>query len=445
MEAASSAKQAAANAALTDEALVAGVEPGCLSGLDSAAAAALGVASELYSLASSAPAECCVVWTAHCDRIRRSVEAAAAAGPASAYAAALHSSGVAADCETAVALSGKRHAGWPSPSELELLRLVSLVYPVTDTVHPVTRAASIALAQALTCLPIATAADCHSALHCSALLIQMHAPARRLPLEALTTITSILAAASGTAGADALPASLVALAGTASGRRQRPLAWVAAQLGDKRAARGQSASAYGLVRTACCLLSTAGGCLAAVAGVAEALSPAAVAVEALATKCADKGMQAELEGFASSLGDVVERCLRRRAWHPLALQQRQTAPQALAFMEPEFEEDFDPDRKRTRGMSDARREKEEVRLLQKQHRREMRGAARELRLDAQSIAAARDQRRLQRQEAHSEQQREMRTFLEEQAASANEAVRGGLARGGGAASTKAERKARKGH
>jgi len=420
----------AAADAVAAEAAIAGRGPGVVQawGEDAAAALAHGAAGPLHAMAEAATAETSAVWAAHCDRIRRAREAAgAAAGSAVEYAASL-----------AAAPAGTRHPAWPSTSEAALLRLVASVYPAVDAVHPVTRAAAIAAAQPLAEAPVATPADCRAGLDCAAVLLQLHLPARRLPVEGLVFLTNLLLAAAAGADGAPPPSSPCFLVRAPRPGSPAPLAWLAAAPADA----APSPSPALLLRSAADLLLVAAGALAASRAAPEILAPVAVALSAAAASpAAARPLRRHLRAAARAVSGVVDASLATRGSRPLALQSRQTAPHAMPTMAPEFEEDFDPDRRFRPGMTQTRRDKEEIRQLQKQHRREMRGAARELRLDAQAIAAAQDRRRGTEEAAKRERQKEVWTFLQDQATSANRAARGGLASGGGA--TKADRRARK--
>lgn len=87
------------------------------------------------------------------------------------------------------------------------------------------------------------------------------------------------------------------------------------------------------------------------------------------------------------------------------------------------------------GKSDAEKHKAEMKKLKKQITREKKGVARELRRDAIFLAEHRDKEKRQRQEELSAERRANFAFLQNQAATFNNAVKAGARIAGGGSGT----------
>lgn len=158
---------------------------------------------------------------------------------------------------------------------------------------------------------------------------------------------------------------------------------------------------------------------------------------------------APARSLAPTLRDVCERARRTveavagrtlQVRGNLRLQRRQERPRMIRSLEPEIEDNFRPGK--VPGQEDA----DEVRRLQREFRREQRAVARELKLDSAFLQRTKQAEKTKRDEERAAKTKEVMAFLQSQAQQANDAVRQGVAAGGGSGSskmTKAERRLRK--
>jgi nucleolar protein 14 len=118
------------------------------------------------------------------------------------------------------------------------------------------------------------------------------------------------------------------------------------------------------------------------------------------------------------------------------LQLQTFAPAVLPSLAPRFEENYAMRKDKT-----ADRDKAQLKQLQRQVKRERKGASRELRLDAAYVARQRMEEHAMWKKEKDEKQREIRAWLQEQNATFNQQVRKGgeLLKGGGAGAAKKRR------
>lgn len=132
----------------------------------------------------------------------------------------------------------------------------------------------------------------------------------------------------------------------------------------------------------------------------------------------------ELNTVLATLTKVTLQCWKLR--RPLRLQQ--ATPSILPTFTPKYDANYAIRKDKTLD-----RDKAKVNQLQRQVKRARKGAARELRRDAEFLAREKQQEEESRLEVKREKQKEIRSWLEEQNATFNQQVRKGghMLKGGG--------------
>lgn len=301
---------------------------------------------------------------------------------------------------------------FPPHRMLLLLKLYTTVYPVTDKRHPVLTAASLFACSALAMCPIESLRDAGTGLFLANIVVHMHAQAFRWapePLEfAIKLLTLLGTQPINVNGDTSASLDFATVFSTDNGRRVEtldvespmrvPLLLAALYLIRRIAeilveGQHQALPEIMVPKVTTCLssfISRQGGSFS---GGAEANDrhPGAVASQIL-----------------SFINEAISKTTSSR--RPLFNQSLLMLKQVKQF-NPRFEEDFvakkdyDPDRERA-----------ERRRLQRQIRKEERGAARELRRDAAYMAVVRDKEKAALQAELDASARRAKAFLQEQAA-----------------------------
>jgi nucleolar protein 14 len=343
-----------------------------------------------------------------------------------------------------------RAAAWPPARTLLLLKLLATLFPASDRRHPVLTPASLLACAALAQCPLARPRDVGAGLYLASLAMHLHSQARRFVSEPLAFAAAALRLAlparpgdaeagprwlcvAGGGPAEALPA--------AEGDIE-PLA-VLRVLGEEDDAYFSSpAFKTAAAAAAARLVRRAAHVYADVDALPEILAPAQEALRAIVAaanggsskapkpKAKSRGGAAPAgalvaPGLASLCGAVLAEAdaavaaaaARRR---PLCLPSMVALPESRQF-NPRFEEgyaagkDYDPDRDR----ADRRR-------LQREVRREERGAMRELRKDTAFMAGVRDRERAGAGAERDKSARRAMAFLQQQEADFKSGGQGGM-------------------
>eukprot|EP01138_Halocafeteria_seosinensis_P006793 gb/GECG01006946.1/.p1 GENE.gb/GECG01006946.1/~~gb/GECG01006946.1/.p1 ORF type:complete len:288 (+),score=36.39 gb/GECG01006946.1/:1-864(+) len=164
-------------------------------------------------------------------------------------------------------------------------------------------------------------------------------------------------------------------------------------------------------------------------GIVECLDPVSRILNLVDTSSlANPNLQ---EIHSTTLSQVKAACNTAKTIRgAIRMQAKRDQPVPIKTFEPEIDENFAPG-KLPPSATNSQHRKAEVRALQRAVKREQRGAARELRLDAQYLTRVRDQERAEREAEREEKAKEMQQLLESQQASVNQMARQGVTRGGG--------------
>jgi nucleolar protein 14 len=366
-----------------------------------------------------------------------------------------------------------RASAWPAPKTLLLLKLLTTVYPVSDKKHPVLTPASLLVCSALSLCPVARPRDVASGLFLATLAVQMHAGAKRFcpePLDFAVNIlkscyTSDITATSNEEGHNNRQQKWLALTSEVSSTTSTILPTSSSEIeslsltqvfntsNDEESARYFTSGEFkcAAAGVAIHLISKIAESLSSVDALPEIMAPAVEVLKNITANAAG-GTSSTANGGAGVLangkhkkkktnsnsktvstvapgvGALAEEVLTKISTAVTAITSRRrplfnrtlaAVPEARQF-NPRYEENFaagknyDPDRER------AERKK-----LQKELRREERGAARELRRDSAFMAGVRDKEKSNLQADLDASARRAMSFLEQQQADAKSGGQGG--------------------
>ncbi|OQR82716.1 nucleolar protein [Achlya hypogyna] len=322
-------------------------------------------------------------------------------------------------------LEKKKTVGWPDMRDLLLFRVALNVFPATDLRHNVVTPIELLVGQALAKAPVASVADVRAALFCVGLSLHATKGKRKFAPEAvhaLTTLVALLADADSDWWRDAVAA------------------WVAEHPEDAFPAvplhtpLGNEAMSAALFHGTLTLVEAAATQYAALPSVHELFHPIERLLVALKKR------------LPKSNGRVEKTIAHLRATSTASLETRKPlrlqtfAPTVLPTFVPKFDENYAMRKDKT-----ADRDKAQLKQLQRQVKRERKGASRELRRDAAFLARQRQEEHASWQKEKGEKQREIRAWMEQQNATFNQQVRkgGGLLKGGGAGLAKKARVSKK--
>eukprot|EP00850_Spirogloea_muscicola_P012712 SM000083S22759 [mRNA] locus=s83:296346:303039:- [translate_table: standard] len=328
---------------------------------------------------------------------------------------------------------------WPPPRVLLLLRLWSLVFPPSDFLHPVMTPAALLAGQYLARCPVTSAKDAAVGLFFTALVASMTEQSRRYFPEAISFLHALLITA--------LPAEQAAeleLGGVQHLRAQVGGGPWLRTLRDELAAAISTPLSFhrcmatepddpfftsstfrlGALQALLVTLWNFASRLVTLASYCEIFGPFVPIMEALLKVSCESQHRPSAQAPGPTLHhllDEVTGLIRSNSEQQESLRQplRIRAKRAVPIKQfnPRFEEgDYDPDKER----SDRKK-------LQRQLKKEARGAARELRKDNHFLAAEKDQEKRAAEDERSEKYRRAMAFLQEQEAQ----YRSGQLGGGG--------------
>jgi nucleolar protein 14 len=357
-----------------------------------------------------------------------------------------------------------RATAWPAPKTLLLLKLLTTVYPASDKKHPVLTPASLFVCSALALCPLARPRDVASGLFLATVAVQMHAGARRFCPEPLDFAVNILRScytdspSSTTSNENTEQQKWLALPTTTSPSATTSAPANSSEIKDLSLLKifnEESTEYLHSVEFKCAaagvalrLIDRIAESLAGIDALPEIIAPAVDVLKHLInaglggsggangvangkhknkksrTTTNKEASTTVAPGVAALAEQVLEKILttmtsitsRRR---PLFNKTLAAVPEARQF-NPLYEENFasgknyDPDRDR------AERKK-----LQRELRREERGAARELRRDSAFMAGVRDKEKANLHADLDASARRAMSFLEQQQADARSGGQGG--------------------
>ncbi|TYZ66247.1 hypothetical protein PybrP1_009924 [[Pythium] brassicae (nom. inval.)] len=322
----------------------------------------------------------------------------------------------------------KARSKWPELAELLLFRALTQIFPTSDLRHNVLSPLETLLGESLALGALATRQDAVQALFACTLALQITKDKQRFTPEVLMCVHRLLRA-------------FVATSEPAHPLRADLLAWVAAESrGDETTtatltlprlslAAASSASGASILHGVLGVVRLASAQYAHLASFDELLHPVYLLLHEV-SRAVFGG--AEVNATIALVAAQLERCWAARA--PLRLQS--FAPAVLPTFTPKFDEHYT-----LRKDKGADRDRARLKQLQRQVKRARKGAARELRRDAEFLAREKQQEEAARVDAKREKQREIRRWLEEQNATFNQQVKkgGNMLKGGGSGPAKNRR------
>lgn len=292
---------------------------------------------------------------------------------------------------------------WPALPELCLLRTAGLVWPTSDRWHPVATPLSLLMAQYLAHARIRSLEDMASGMYLCTLLASNQRASKRLMPEALNALYSITAIllpslkTSGTSPAKALAeeygiptpdvgaAHTAHLAVTEDATPSTPLRLATLLSGSHNDAQTRA----DLLHLALALQERLASLYQSSPGFVELFTPLAFLLEVGASRL--RGSMPTLASLVSTTAAKLRAQLERAVENRRALRLQAHRALSIASYAPKFDQQaFDP--KRATDPDTERAQTAKLRALLKKERK---GAIRELRKDAQFLAEAREQARVE--------------------------------------------------
>ncbi|CBJ25573.1 similar to RIKEN cDNA 2610033H07 [Ectocarpus siliculosus] len=330
---------------------------------------------------------------------------------------------------------------WPSTGSLLLLKLLVHIFPSTDFRHPVVTPAVLHLSQCLSQCPVKTSTDLSAGVFSCSLVLHCCLGATRLSPEVMVFLTSALSHFTLS------PSTQAALS---PAFKHSPFGWLRAAAGSC-ASKDIPAFSMGVVEGltlpdrqtyAAAML---GALYQLVIQVAHALSenvafPELFAplqsvlskIQPEASPALPLSLQKLHVHLSQQLSTAIQKCASTRS----PLQWRAVEPPVLEALAPKFQESY---KMKKDGHKDT--EQTKFKQLQRQVKRERKGAMRELKRDAVFLEHAKADKTAEKERTRKRRLRDNLTWLEEQQATINQQVKlgGKLIKGGGSSSTKRAR------
>ena len=337
---------------------------------------------------------------------------------------------------------------WPSPGELAFFRLISRVFPTTDFRHPIVSATQLLLGQYLSQCPLRGSRDIVACVATAELLLTFTQGASRLAPEAVVALEAVVGQASlkptrKDVERDAfvkakllVPAEVVSEPSTPQacfGWLRRGLAAFNGDLASSPtslhsllAYDAPSPEPKDCAQIADAVLQLCSRCAASM-GDTEAFDAILGSMQKRVVSFCNRYESQRASAVRSCLNKALSRGSSKR--RPLQLQESKT--NAIVGMQPLM---IAPDRYQwSKDKGDPNRERAEAKKLKRQIARERKAVVRELRKDGQFISEQRDKEKADKAAKRKAEHKANLRFMEEMAATVNQAVKAGAEiRGGGA-------------
>lgn len=313
---------------------------------------------------------------------------------------------------------------WPTLPELLLFKTVTSIFPTSDLRHNVISPMETLLGESLARGSVTSPQEATQALFAATLSLDMTRSKERFMPEVVTFLTRLLRIFV-TPGAEEDESMNHWL-------RRDLLLWVSAHSERKPPAlprlslvESSSCSGAQVFSSLLVLLDAVSAQYASLPSFDELFYPLYLLLHAF-VKQVETSTLIEVNTVISKLHKRLESCWDAR--RPLRLQS--FAPPTLPTFAPHFDENYTVRKDKT-----APKDTAQLRQLKRQVKRARKGAARELRRDAEFIHREKQKEEETRVAAKEEKQKEIRRWLEEQNATFNQQVRkgGNMLKGGGSA------------
>ncbi|POM78999.1 Nucleolar protein [Phytophthora palmivora] len=322
-------------------------------------------------------------------------------------------------------------SAWPTLPELLLFKALTSIFPTSDLRHNVVSPMETLLGESLARGAVSSPQEATQALFAASLSLDMTRSKERFMPEVVTFLTRILRAFV-TSGVDETMENDEDKTSVHWLRRDL-LEWVSAHSEEEKMpalprlslAGSSSCSGVQVLSSLLALLDVSSAQYASLPSFDELFYPLYLLLHALVKQLEDTKVS-EVNTVISKLHSRLESCWNVR--RPLRLQS--FAPTTLPTFAPHFDENYTVRKDKT-----APKDRAQLKQLQRQVKRARKGAARELRRDAEFIHREKQKEEEARLAAKEEKQKEIRRWLDEQNATFNQQVRKGghMLKGGGSA------------
>jgi nucleolar protein 14 len=270
-------------------------------------------------------------------------------------------------------------------SDVAILTGISAIFPTSDHFHSVVTPANLILGRYLAQSSVQNLGDLVIGAYCCTLALHYQQFSKRYMPECITYLVNAISVLAPTALKDPrilvprrLPDASLRLTVDLS-QEHGPLKTLDLQAGTQ-----DENLKVRLLQTFIVLLNESADLWQSKTAFYQIFEPAVIVLEHLARSCASKRLLQENKVFLDTLKSTTDSLRDRRAQaiearRPLLLHNHR--PLAIKTSIPKFEESFNPDRH-----YDPDRERSELNKLKAEHKRERKGALRELRKDANFIA-----------------------------------------------------------
>ncbi|KAG7387705.1 nucleolar complex protein 14 [Phytophthora pseudosyringae] len=323
-------------------------------------------------------------------------------------------------------------SAWPTLPELLLFKALISIFPTSDLRHNVVSPMESLLGESLARGTVNSPQEATQALFAASLCLDITRSKERFMPEVVTFLTRILRAFV-TSGADETNEDDDDSKFSVHWLRRDLLEWVSAHCDEKKMpalprlslAGSSSCSGAQVLSSLLALLDASSAQYASLPSFDELFYPLYLLLHALVKQVEDSKVS-EVNAVISKLHTRLVSCWNAR--RPLRLQS--FAPTTLPTFAPHFDENYTVRKDKT-----APKDTAQLKQLQRQVKRARKGAARELRRDAEFIHREKQKEEEARLAAKEEKQKEVRRWLEEQNATFNQQVRkgGNMLKGGGSA------------
>ncbi|KAG2786440.1 hypothetical protein PC129_g1564 [Phytophthora cactorum] len=313
-------------------------------------------------------------------------------------------------------------SAWPTLPELLLFKTLTSIFPTSDLRHNVVSPMETLLGESLARGTVSSPQEATQALFAATLSLDMTRSKERFMPEVVSFLTRILRAFVTSSDDE----------NSTHWLRRDLLEWLSAHSEEKMPALprlslagSSSCSGVQVLSALLALLDAASAQYASLPSFDELFYPLYLLLHALVKQLEDHKVS-EVNAVISKLHTHLESCWNAR--RPLRLQS--FAPTTLPTFAPHFDENYTVRKDKT-----APKDTAQLKQLQRQVKRARKGAARELRRDAEFIHREKQKEEEARLAAKEEKQKEIRRWLEEQNATFNQQVRkgGNMLKGGGSA------------
>ncbi|PBP24560.1 Nop14-like family protein [Diplocarpon rosae] len=294
----------------------------------------------------------------------------------------------------------------PMPGDLVLLTAIGTVFPTSDHFHQVVTPAILGMGRYLGLKIPQTLADYSTGTYLSTLCIQYQELAKRFVPEVMNFLENTLSVLA--------PVKLIKLPGSFPYHEPKTSVRIEAAPTSTRRLNFYDCTPKNLsedeeellkaaiVDTNLNLIAAAATTWSGKAAFTEVFSPALKIAQHLASKKCRSKLSSTTQAHITTLMETLTTLLSQSRLYRRPLELHHHKPLAIKTSIPKFEESFNPERH-----YDPDRERTELAKLKKEHKRERKGAIRELRKDAKILASSSLREKKERDAAYEKKQKRL--------------------------------------